>query len=101
MDQAAVSRCLTNYLPVIILTAMKSALKRPDQSTRLRVWRSGAGWTLQELADVTGCSTSMLSRLERGQRNASPKLRIAMARRLGVAVGDLFEVEPLEDDIGS
>ncbi len=89
---------LTNYLLVIILTAMQSALKHPDDPTRLRRWRSSAGWTLQELADVVGCSTSMLSRLERGQRNASPRLKVLMARRLGVAVGDLFEVEPIEDD---
>ncbi len=40
----------------------------------------------------------MVSRLERGQRNASPRLKVLMARRLGVAVGDLFEVEPIEDD---
>ncbi len=82
----------------ISLTAMESALKHPDESTRLRLWRSNAGWSLQEVADVVGCSTSMLSRLERGQRNASPKLRVVMARRLGVAVGDLFEVELIEDD---
>jgi transcriptional regulator with XRE-family HTH domain len=84
----------------ISLTAMESALKHPDESTRLRLWRSNAGWSLQEVADVVGCSTSMLSRLERGQRNASPKLRVVMARRLGVAVGDLFDVEPLDDDDG-
>ncbi|MDQ3531402.1 MAG: helix-turn-helix domain-containing protein [Actinomycetota bacterium] len=75
-------------------------MNAPDTSSPLSRWRRGAGWTLQEVADVVGCSTAMISRLERGQRNASPKLRIAMARRLGVAVGDLFEVEPLEDDGG-
>jgi len=84
----------------ISLAAVESALTHPDESTRLRLWRSNAGWSLQEVADVVGCSTSMLSRLERGQRNASPKLRVVMARRLGVAVGDLFDVEPLDDDDG-
>lgn len=68
--------------------------------TRLRQWRSDAGWSLQEVSDLVGCSTAMVSRLERGQRNASPGLRVQMARRLGVAVGALFDVEPLDDDDG-
>jgi len=70
----------------------------PNTASRLSRWRSAAGWTLQEVADVVGCSTAMISRLERGQRNASPRLKVLMARRLGVAVGDLFEVELIEDD---
>ncbi len=90
------SHLTPNHKPVIMV-AMKSHLK---SQTKLNHWRTGAGWTLQEVADVVGCSTAMLSRLERGQRRASPMFRVKMARRLEVPVADLFEVEPLEDDGG-
>jgi transcriptional regulator with XRE-family HTH domain len=68
------------------------------QPTRLREWREAAGLTLQEAADLGGCSTAMLSRMERGQRRPSPRLKVALARRLGVRVGELFDVDPIAED---
>jgi hypothetical protein len=38
----------------------------------------------------------MLSRLERGQRQLRPMTKVHMARRLGVEVQVLFEVDPIE-----
>jgi hypothetical protein len=35
----------------------------------------------------------MLSRAERGERRLAPLTRVKVARRLGVPVRDLFEVE--------
>lgn len=35
---------------------------------RLRLWRADAGLTLEEVSDLTGVSTAMLSRAERGER---------------------------------
>jgi transcriptional regulator with XRE-family HTH domain len=64
-----------------------------DQATRLGAWRSEVGYTLAELSDLTGFSTAMLSRAERGQRVFSPAAKVRIARRLGVSVADLFEVE--------
>jgi hypothetical protein len=40
----------------------------------------------------------MLSRVERGERELSTRLRVAMSRRLGVRVRDLFEPQPFEDE---
>ncbi len=65
------------------------------RTTRLREWRVHQGLTLDEVADVTGMSKSMLSRAERGERHLAPLTRIQMARRLHVPVRDLFEVEEL------
>jgi hypothetical protein len=40
----------------------------------------------------------MLSLAERGLREFSPMAKVAVARRLGVAISDLFEVEPVLED---
>jgi transcriptional regulator with XRE-family HTH domain len=66
--------------------------------TKLRSWRESAELSLGEVGGLTGVSIAMLSRLERGQRRASPKPKIQMARRLGVQIPDLFEVEPLVEE---
>jgi transcriptional regulator with XRE-family HTH domain len=65
---------------------------------RLRSWRIEAELTLEEVADLTGLSLSFLSLLERGKRQARPATKVAMARRLGVPVRDLFGVDPLDDE---
>jgi transcriptional regulator with XRE-family HTH domain len=57
--------------------------------------------SLQEVGDLTGASTAMINRLERGLRQASPAMKQKIARRLGVRIADLFEVEELEDANGS
>jgi transcriptional regulator with XRE-family HTH domain len=65
-------------------------------TTRLRTWRERIGYSLQEVADLGGVDTAMLSRAERGLKSFSPATKVRLARRLGVRVADLFEVEELE-----
>jgi transcriptional regulator with XRE-family HTH domain len=60
---------------------------------RLRRWRVSHGLTLDEVADLTGYSTAMFSRAERGERTFAPLAKVQVARALGVRVADLFEVE--------
>ena len=67
------------------------------KKSRLRSWRFQEGYSLAEVSDLTGVSQSMWSRCERGQRQFSPKTKVAIARRLGVAVGELFELEPIDE----
>jgi transcriptional regulator with XRE-family HTH domain len=66
--------------------------------TKLKAWRTTEGFSLSELSGVTGVSVAMLSRAERNQRRFSARAKVQMARRLGVTVGELFDVEPIEDD---
>jgi hypothetical protein len=40
----------------------------------------------------------MLSRAERGQRHFRPETKVAIARRLGVPIRELFPPEELTDD---
>jgi len=56
--------------------------------------------TLQEVADLTGASMAMLNRLERGERQAGPAMKVRIARGLRVRVAYLFEVEEFDEDAG-
>ena len=57
---------------------------------RIRELRQSRGLTLQELADVSGLSTSMLSLVERGRASPSIGSLIVIASALGVAMSDLL-----------
>lgn len=78
------------------MTAPHEDPRTVDLTTRLRAWRTEQGFSLQEMADLTGVSTAMLSRLETGGRAASARTKVLMARRLSVPIRTLFEVEPLD-----
>lgn len=67
----------------------------PGES-KLRGWRLAEGLSLAEVSGLTGVSVPMLSRVERGERQMSARAKVTVARRLGVAIGELFEIEPLE-----
>lgn len=60
---------------------------------RLRAARRARGWTLDELAEQAGMSTSTLSRLEAGKRQASLELLLPLTRRLGIRLDDLLPEE--------
>jgi transcriptional regulator with XRE-family HTH domain len=63
--------------------------------TKLLNWRIDRGWTQDEVADLAGLSKAYISRLERGERCATPAIKVEMARRLGAPISELFEVESL------
>lgn len=60
---------------------------------RLRTIRRERGWTLEELAAMAGMSTSTLSRLESGKRQANLELLLPLTRRLGIRLDDLVPSE--------
>jgi transcriptional regulator with XRE-family HTH domain len=67
------------------------------RNSRLFLWRTEAGFTLEEVAGLVGLSAAMLRRVERGERQFSSRTKVVVARRLGVPVGELFEVEELPE----
>lgn len=69
--------------------------------TKLRSWRLDNGLSLRELADLTGLSVGFLSRVERDQRQLPPMTKVKVARRLGVRVADIFEVEEMAEAASS
>lgn len=60
---------------------------------RLRAERIKQELTLEELAARSGMSTSTLSRLESGKRQASLELLVPLTRNLGVRIDDLLVYE--------
>lgn len=66
-------------------------------NNRLREWRAANDIAIGEAADLTGYSKAMLSRIERGERNPSPRAKVLIARRLGASVGDLFDPDPVPE----
>lgn len=61
---------------------------------RLRARRRERGLTLEQLAASAGMSTSTLSRLESGKRQAGLELLVPLTRRLGIRIDDLLPAEP-------
>lgn len=57
---------------------------------RLRTARQGRGLTLEALASQAGMSTSTLSRLESGKRQANLELLVPLTRQLGMRIDDLL-----------
>jgi len=66
-----------------------------EVGARLRAARQAKGWTLDELATRAGMSTSTLSRLESGRRQASLALLVPITRLLGIRIDDLV-AEPAD-----
>lgn len=60
---------------------------------RLRTVRHAQGLTLEDLASRAGMSTSTLSRLEAGKRQASLELLLPLTRQLGIRIDDLVTME--------
>ena len=56
----------------------------------LRERRTARGWSLHDLAGLTGVSVSYLSLVERGLRQPAPDVKVQIARALGRKVGELF-----------
>ena len=65
--------------------------------TKLLSWRISRGWTQDEVADLAGLSKAYISRLERGERCATPATKVEMARRLGAPISELFEIDSLPE----
>jgi transcriptional regulator with XRE-family HTH domain len=60
---------------------------------RLRAARKARGMTLDQLAERAGMSTSTLSRLESGKRQANLELLMPLTRELRIGLDDLIDQE--------
>jgi transcriptional regulator with XRE-family HTH domain len=56
---------------------------------RVRSLRALRGWSLEELATVSGVSRSMLSQIERSETNPTVVVALAIAKALGVSLDEL------------
>ncbi len=65
--------------------------------TKLLEWRQRRGYSLLEVSDLTGLSTTTVNLAERGLREISADTKVKFARRVGASVAELFELDPLGD----
>ena len=64
-------------------------------TTPLRMARRSHRLTLQELSDLTGIDPSVISRVERGERDLGPMERVRISRALGIRNSVIFPAEAL------
>ena len=58
---------------------------------KIRQLRKRRGWTLDQLAELSGVSRSMLSQVERGAANPTLSVAFRIATAFGLSLGDLVD----------
>jgi len=59
--------------------------------SRVKNLRAGRNWSLEDLANASGVSRSMLSQIEREQANPTLAVTLRIARAFGLSLGELLE----------
>lgn len=72
-----------------------------NHSRAIRLLRAVIGVSQQELAQVVGLSSSLLSRIEAGERTLSKKnqAQIATALKIPPSLLDLFAIDPTKSKV--
>jgi transcriptional regulator with XRE-family HTH domain len=74
-------------------------LSAKELGLRLRMARRNKSWTIKQLAEASGCSESLLSKIENGKNLPSLPLLHKLVRVLETNVGWLFGDAPPEREI--
>ena len=74
-------------------------LSAAELGLRLRLARRSRGWTMKQLADASGCSESLLSKIENGRNLPSLPLLHKLVRALETNIGWLFGDQAAEREI--
>jgi transcriptional regulator with XRE-family HTH domain len=80
-------------------TAQQADLPVIEIGTKIRFTRRLRSLTLKEVAAATGCSESLLSKIENGHASPSLKMLQRLTHALGLTAGQLFAQEANPDDI--
>ena len=73
-------------------STMVEAANARNVGTRVKKLRTGQGLTLEALADLSGVSRAMISKLERGEKNPTLVVAAKVAQALRVGLTDLMGV---------
>jgi transcriptional regulator with XRE-family HTH domain len=79
----------------IVESAMEAPAAEPLSQLvcdRVRSLRKSKGFTLEQLASLSGVSRSMLSQIERGAANPTLGVAFRIAQAFGMSLGDLVDV---------
>ena len=75
-----------------INSTMVEAANARNVGSRVKKLRTGQGLTLEALADLSGVSRAMISKLERGEKNPTLVVAAKVAQALRVGFTDLMGV---------
>ena len=75
------------------MSGLVEAVSSGRLGVRVRDLRKERGFTLEELAEVSGVSRAMISKLERGEKNPTLVIAARLAEGLGVSLSRLAGVE--------
>lgn len=67
--------------------------------TRVREFRTKQGWTIDQLADVSGVSRGFISQIENEKREPGPQTLMVLAQAFGCHVSDLLADPDLASDV--
>jgi transcriptional regulator with XRE-family HTH domain len=70
---------------------------KPTRKTFIREWREYRGHTLEELAEIVGCTAGAISNVERMTSGYTQGMLEALADALHCSTGELLERNPLDD----
>ncbi len=74
-------------------STMVAAVSSGRLGGRVKEFRRGRGLTLEELAELSGVSRAMISKLERGEKNPTLVVAAKLAEGLGVTLSQLAGME--------
>ncbi len=68
-------------------------------AAQIRRNRANRGWSLEELAQASGVSRAMISRIERGEASPTATLLARLAAPLGISLSELFSPPGASDPL--
>jgi transcriptional regulator with XRE-family HTH domain len=81
------------------MSSASNELSAKELGLRLRLARKTKGWTMKQLAEATGCSESLLSKIENGRNLPSLPLLHRMVQLLETNIGWVFGDQSADRDI--
>jgi transcriptional regulator with XRE-family HTH domain len=81
------------------MSSASNELSPKELGLRLRLARKTKGWTMKQLAEATGCSESLLSKIENGKNLPSLPLLHKLVQLLETNIGWIFGDQSADRDI--
>jgi transcriptional regulator with XRE-family HTH domain len=81
------------------MSSSSNELSAKELGLRLRLARKTKGWTMKQLAEATGCSESLLSKIENGKNLPSLPLLHKLVQLLQTNIGWMFGDQQPDRDI--
>lgn len=75
--------------------------KEPAPPNFVLQWREGRGWTLEQLAEVTGTTKTTIWRIENRQQGISREMGPRLTAAFGTSLAVLYSRGPTPEELGA